>query len=257
MIAAAADYTGAWRGEFLLTTCQGDRHCFAVVDKPRPYELRLDQVGSRVTGVLASETFAGRFVVDVAGDIGANGGVRLTGAAERPSDRDYIGPVSATVEIEPGTDVLVGRIQYRLTAPLLLAPIVYGGPLRSSERSLLSADASGMWSGLYVITDCAPMQHRGCQPSTVGAIERFESTVSGTTDISADVDLYFWAGRLDGSFVNSTLSLSGRLDRKAAARVTGWSSVVDRFGVMTGGFTFEDSDGVRYDAKLARVLRKH
>src|SRR5262245_46295785 len=110
---AITNYAGSWHGNFLVTQCEGRRHCFSSTGQQSPFSLLLQQTGVRVEGVFQAEGF----VIPVEGEVAADGGLALTG--RRASPGGYLPAVELTrfTARRSNSAGLVAELGYRLQYP--------------------------------------------------------------------------------------------------------------------------------------------
>ena len=247
-VVAAAQFGGLWNATFRVTTCSGDRHCFAYTGTTRTFSLRLQQSGSRVDGLFT----IGSVATDVSGTVRDDGLLLLEGTDPPASDRD--GSVSAKLELRtsgPGT--LSGAVTYE-TSPSLenaeyFRPAAYGGSIEhatSSELSAFSSSVSGSWRGDAVVRGCTPAAgSRYCYPFLDSESTSILLTLSDAGgDITGTLRLGSAVVPVSGTLSGSLLTLRGE-HRTASSgglvlhRISDWTTRVDGFGRIKGSFRYE------------------
>jgi hypothetical protein len=264
-----ANFTGAWHGEYRVVTCTGARDCFAQIGSQRPYVLALIQSNSEVTGVFTSDGA----VVDVRGNVGADGQLRLQAAP--PSVVTGVSAFTrfdATLTIEASE--LLGTLEFTVGAPFFgsLPPTAYtrGGNIRSSVRDALTPSSSyaGLWRGDYIVRTCAPVGWPEChwaQPGTSYVIEltltQSGGAVTGTAVFSSK------SIPVQGVVSAGILTLTGDLATAISGgtnttRLVSWTSRRDAVGRLSGQFHVADETvglspapmSTTYDAELVGVV---
>jgi hypothetical protein len=264
-----ADFTGAWHGEYRVTTCTGGRNCFAQVGSDRPYVLALAQVGAEVSGVFMSDGA----VVDVRGNVGADDQLRLQAAPPSVvTDVSAFTRFEATLTVEAAE--LRGVLEFTIGAPFFgsLPPTAYtrGGDIRSSVRDALTPITSyaGQWRGEYIVRACTPVGWPDCHWAQPGAsyvielaLSQSGDTVTGTAVLSSKTIPVI------GVVSAGSLTLTGELTTAISGgtsqtRIVSWTSRRDVVGRLFGQFHASDETvglspapmSMTYDAELVGVV---
>lgn len=263
------DFTGAWHGEYRVTTCTGGRNCFAQVGSDRPYVLALTQSGSEVIGVFMSDGA----VIDVRGNVEAGGRLRLQAAPPSVvTDVSAFTRFDATLTVEEAE--LRGTIEFTIGAPFFgsLPPTAYtrGGDIRSSVRDALTPISSyaGHWRGEYIVRACVPVGWPECHWAQPGASYVIELALTQSGDaVSGTAVLSSKSIPVQGVVSAGSLTLTGDLTTvinggTSIIRILSWTSRRDVVGRLFGQFHAVDETvglspapmTMTYNAELVGVM---
>jgi hypothetical protein len=182
----SANFAGAWRGSYVTTQCQGQRHCFFSLGQSHPFSLRLEQSGSHVRGV-----FQAGVAIPVDGEVSNDGELSLTGT--RPSPGGYspaleltrftarLSPTGLAADFSYRMQYADGMMDY-IGGNSLVQSI--GGTVAGAEHGDTTPVNSfaGQWSGSLFISDCSSVGWIGCWPEERNREYGFELTLSQSGD---------------------------------------------------------------------------
>lgn len=152
-VASPASFAGAWQIAYRNDECLS-RHCFSSLGQESRLDLRLTQIGDRVTGVIAGPTG----YTDVTGTVTPDGRVSLGG---RSTPGSYGAPGLVVDRLEFERDTASGLRGYvRLFSEYDGETSAYnggaGGAIVRARHAALSDTFAGTWQGYYDTTDCLP-----------------------------------------------------------------------------------------------------
>ena len=242
----AANFAGAWHGNYTITQCQGQRHCFFSLGQKSPFSLRLEQTGSHASGVFQT----GSFAIPVDGEVSSEGELSLTGT--RPSPGLY----SPAVELT--------RFTARLSPTGFVADLAYrmryadgmqdgiggnsleqslGGTVGSAEGGEIPAVSlfTGKWTGSLIISDCSTEVWTACWPEERDREYGYALTLVQSGD-RVTGELEFRPGRfqISGTVSGDTVTLEPAVREdpgssyRAVTRLQHWIMTRDGVGNLRG-----------------------
>lgn len=275
-----ADFSGIWQGQYRITTCAGERDCWARVGTTRPYVLRLTQSGSLVTGVLE----AWWFTIDVGGEVTKDGTLSLSGSSAGTGGYDGMGAVRVPgfllrLDAQQG---LAGDLSYSVVplpgnAGYDFGTVSHGGVVLNATRNALPAVSpavlaayEGTWAGRFVIESCSFSGWQTCYPEIRDGAYTFS------------LDLRVDGGALSGELVLETtripvtaaVSPSGLVVQGSESHVVSggtslttldrWTTSRDVYARLNGTFEYERTfvrltgapNSSQYQARLVGVTRR-
>lgn len=152
-LALPASFAGAWRVTFRNDECIS-RHCFGMLGRESQVDLRLTQMGDRVSGVVSGTGGC----TDVTGTVGPDGRLTLAGRST-PGSYSAAGLVVDRLELQP--DAVHGLRGYvRLLSEYDGETSAYnggsGGPITFGRNAPLNSTFAGTWKGYYDTVACSP-----------------------------------------------------------------------------------------------------
>jgi hypothetical protein len=246
---AITNYAGSWHGNFVLTQCDGQRHCNLTMGREYSFSLLLQQTGARVDGAL----HVSGFPIPVEGDVSADGRLTLTG---RRASAGLYSPHMELTRFEAQRSHTAGIVaefsyvvQYPEGSPL--APDsrqqLIGGSIASAalgDRTPRSSFA-GRWRGRLFITDCIWEGTLGCYPEVRGEEPGYELTLTQTGD---RVEGELWTReriKVTGTVSGDTLTLDVATLQQPVSSATSlwhlrsWTMTKDAIGQVRGSMAFD------------------
>lgn len=235
--ATLANFAGVSVLTFREDICLGGRNCFATRGGTDSIELRLDQSGSEVTGLLLAGYMD---AVAVTGRVSADGELTLTGSRE-PRNRGARSPGRTVRTLQVRRDAggaVSGAVlldaDYSASE---MGVITQGGAVLSFDTVQdLSAFSgfSGDWSGMYLTKSCTFTGAMTCHTAEAGDIEPFQMTLAaGASGVSGEIRLI---GPVSGDTSGGALTLFGGGAVSTSSHTTIARSTLsrDKFGQLHG-----------------------
>jgi hypothetical protein len=261
-----ADFSGYWSGTFNYTSCGGQRHCDLVPGRKDPFSLRLRQSGGRVTGVFS----AAERVVDVSGDVQADGSVALTGSSATGGSKGIAAEYrfnAPALRLDPvfGLNGAVSFDTQTVGSSFEPATNAYAATIVSADRGNLDAfvsDLSGTWKGRFLVKGCSAAGIPICSPFDLDEVETLNLNLSIAGDaVTGELTQVSLKVPLSGRVRGRTLELEGfrpAAPGTMALRVTSFSATPDPFGRLTGTISYVAESSFRttaYQFELVQVVK--
>ena len=234
--ALQAGYAGAWQVAYRTEECIS-RHCFSMLGQESRVDLRLTQIGDRVSGMI-SGTFG---YTNVSGTVAPDGRLALSGRST-PGGSGAPGTVVDRLELE--RDATTGLRGYvRLLSEYDGEASAYnggsGGAITRGRSAPLTDTFAGTWLGYYDTTSCGPGTF--CAIDRTGefelVLEQRGTSVAGTLNVRLLPALAV-SGAADGARAqlagsSSELAVSDvRLERDPTGRLSGTLTLHSRGATM-------------------------
>lgn len=174
---AVANFAGEWRVVYHVESCLG-RYCFiSGINRDATLDIRLVQIGDRVTGLVGT--------ADVEGIVAPDGSLSLRGFAPAPPIETAASFELRQFEVRLDTERgLAGHLDYAALISGEYSSYSTGaaGPIVSATRRPLDTTSfNGSWRGYYALAACTPAS---CPYDDAEiSLEDAGGTVTGTVSV--------------------------------------------------------------------------
>ena len=247
LLSQVTNYAGDWTVDALQTVCTpASRYtCPRPPVQPVPHSLRLSQIGAHVVGMLDG--------IDVSGDVGADGRLRLTGGGAVP---DYGGTSSVTSfdVVQDAGHGLDGRFSMDWWIPENFEPL--GGAHHSEHtlvgatRGALPASFAGRWVGNFQTPGCVDARCAGPEKEFELQLDDIGGVLTGTLELRLHLRV-----AVVGAAAGTTAELTSAPDAATSDpfRLTAMHLERSATGRLTGVFTLQYPRGQVDTLELVQV----
>jgi hypothetical protein len=246
-------YSGAWQGQYRITTCSAMRHCGMFIGQTTNVFLRLLQTGSAVVGVLRTN----RATIDVTGTISPAGDLTMSGVTPPPVPGGVQTQLTRGMFRVSSSSQLTGSFEYVLSGvtpdtEYFSTTVSEGGELvtviRTAGSSVDTGSFAGSWQGQFIVRSCTPTGWIACYPKANGSQSSFNLTlVQNGSTVSGTIEPPTFPNGVPvmGTVASNTMILTGSASTHvsggtSSVRVTGFSATRDELGRMSGSFAYVD-----------------
>lgn len=259
--AVYADFSGVSVLTYRVTECGGLRNCFAYVGQTRTIEMRLQQIGPDVSGLIMPGYLD---VIPVTGHVSGDGELTLTGSRE--GIHIYCGSYGREIRKFAIRRSAAGVASGSLAIAEDRTCREEGVPVTAGEVSALTSvqplpspsGFAGVWNGQYVIRSCAVVGNPFCAP-VPNEVYNFTLTLSSNGSVVNGQ--MTGVASVSGTSLGDQLTLGGSSSPTVSTRltITDWKSFRDALGQLHGTFSFtNESSTIRraFDAEFYFVTQE-